>query len=61
MATKPSKKEDKGDALPVSVKLAAPHGFICEETNVHHYWQTGQEVTDPDEIALLIERQAPLE
>ena len=47
--------------LPESVKLASPYGFINDETGEHRYWQAGQEVTDPDEIKLLVERQAPLE
>lgn len=47
--------------LPELVKLASPYGFINDETGEHRYWQAGQEVTDPDEIKLLVERQAPLE
>ena len=47
--------------LPASVKLAAPYGFIDDESGEHRYWQAGQEVTNPEEIKLLIERQAPLE
>jgi hypothetical protein len=47
--------------LPESVKLASPYGFINDETGEHRYWQAGQEVTDPDDIKLLVERQAPLE
>ncbi|HHW4679827.1 MAG TPA: hypothetical protein ACQGQH_10480 [Xylella sp.] len=52
---------DKTPPPPESVKLAAPYGFINDETGEHHYWQAGQEVTDPDEIKRLVERQAPLE
>ena len=47
--------------LPTSITLSAPHGFIDDETGEHRYWQAGMEVTDPDEIKLLIDRQAPLE
>lgn len=47
--------------LPASVKLAAPYGFIDDETGEHRYWQAGQEVTNPEEIKVLVERQAPLE
>lgn len=46
--------------VPASVKLMSPHGFI-DENEQHRYWHSGQEVTDPEEIALLIERKAPLE
>lgn len=48
-------------ALPESVRLASPYGFIDDESGEHRYWQAGQEVTNPEEIKLLIERQAPLE
>jgi hypothetical protein len=65
MATaKPNLNEGKqppAAPLPESVKLASPYGFINEETGEHRYWQSGQEVTDPDDIKLLVERQAPLE
>ncbi|MCI4431608.1 MAG: hypothetical protein JHC40_20865 [Burkholderiales bacterium] len=65
MATaKPNPNEGKqppAAPLPESVKLAAPYGFINDETGEHHYWQVGQEVTDPAEIKVLVERQAPLE
>lgn len=44
--------------LPKAVKLIAPHGFHDDEK--HHYWQQGQIVTNEDEIALLIERGAPI-
>lgn len=65
---KPDTQSDQSDLadttaapLPELVKLAAPYGFINDETGVHRYWQAGQEVTDPDEIKVLVERQAPLE
>ena len=48
-------------ALPESVRLASPYGFIDDETGEHRYWQVGQEVTNPEEIKVLVERQAPLE
>ena len=44
--------------LPKAVKLIAPHGFHDEEK--HYYWQQQQIVTNEDEIALLIERGAPI-
>jgi hypothetical protein len=45
---------------PIGVELTAPHGFIDEANGRNHYWNVGQVVTDPDEIALLKERQASL-
>lgn len=50
----------KTDDLPESVTLSAPHGFI-DESGAHRHWQPGFQVTDPSEIALLIERRAPLD
>ncbi|MBO4120279.1 hypothetical protein J5T34_05935 [Cupriavidus gilardii] len=47
--------------LPGSVTLSAPHGFIDDDTGAHRYWQPGEVVTDPDTIALLLARKAPLE
>ena len=45
----------------LAVKLTAPHGFIEEATGVNRVWQMGQVVTNPDEIALLRNRGAPIE
>lgn len=44
---------------PTSVTLASPYGFYDDDNNLR-MWQEGQEVTDPEHIATLIERQAPL-
>ncbi|MBU3625726.1 hypothetical protein ICN48_05690 [Polynucleobacter sp. JS-Safj-400b-B2] len=59
----PNKGKVKSDEplLPTSITLSAPHGFIDEDTGEHRYWHAGMEVTDPEEIKLLIDRQAPLE
>ena len=46
--------------LPESITLKRPHGFIDEDTGAHRYWQPGL-VTNPDDIALLIERKAEIE
>ena len=42
-------------------RLTAPHAFIDEDTSINHSWRAGQIVTDPDEIALLQQRGAPIE
>jgi hypothetical protein len=54
-----AKAKKTGD-VPESITLSAPHGFIDDEGN-HRYWQQGQVVTDPEEVALLIEREASIE
>lgn len=59
MATKKTPNPKTGDA-PASIKLTAPYGFI-DDNDQHRYWQPGQVVINPDEIALLTERQAPIE
>ena len=56
-----AKGNAKATPMLASVKLAAPYGFIDDETGEHRYWQAGQEVTNPEEIKVLVERQAPLE
>lgn len=42
---------------PTKVTLAAPYGFY-EDDGALRSWAQGQQVEDPDEIALLIERGA---
>jgi len=46
--------------MPARVILTAPHGFI-DENNRHRYWNAGEIVSDPHEVALLMERGAPIE
>lgn len=49
-------------ALPVSVTLASMYGYDPEiDGESIKMWAAGQVVTDADQIADLIERQAPLE
>lgn len=48
--------EDLAEA-PTKVTLAAPYGFY-EDDGALRSWAQGQQVEDPDEIALLIERGA---
>jgi hypothetical protein len=49
----------KNGALPDQVTLASLYGFY-DEAGHFHGWGEGQVVTDPDHIAVLIERGAPL-
>lgn len=53
-AEKPAKK-----ALPKSVTLARPYGFI-DDSGAMRYWNPGV-VSEPADIATLIERKAPVE
>lgn len=46
--------------LPVKLVLTSPYGFI-DESEKHRYWHTGTEVTDADDIALLLDRGAPVQ
>ena len=42
-----------------SVTLESHYAFADDEGNVHA-WHEGQVVTDPDHIAILVKRKAPL-
>lgn len=46
--------------LPQSIKMVKPHGFI-DDKGKHRYWQQGQVVFEPDDIAVLVERKATFE
>lgn len=46
--------------MPTRIILTAPHGFI-DENDRHRYWNAGEVVSEPHEVALLIERGAPVE
>ena len=50
----------KDDAPPESVVLSAPYAFI-DETGATRAWSPGVTVTDAEDIALLIDRKAPLD
>lgn len=57
MATKkPALVVDTVDA-PASIKLTAPHGFYDEAGDLQA-WLQDEVVTDPKDVALLIERGA---
>jgi hypothetical protein len=45
--------------LPGKIRLTAPYGFM-DENERHCFWTAGSVVTDPAEIALLVERAAPI-
>jgi hypothetical protein len=53
-----------GDPLPQTtialVKLMSPYAFY-DDDGVMCSWATGQEVTDVEDIAVLVERSAPVE
>jgi hypothetical protein len=55
----PEAKKHSGD-LPAKIRLVEPHGFI-DDAGEHRYWQQGQNVTDPDDIAILVDRAANYE
>ena len=57
LATRPAAVAPKAP----SIRLTAPHGFVEDATGIQRTWQAGQVVTDPAEMALLRERQAPIE
>lgn len=57
----PESTEDvRQGQMPARIVLIAPHGFI-DENDRHRYWNAGEIVSDPHEVALLIERGAPIE
>lgn len=52
-AAQPTTKEPEGAPMPTTIQLTCPFGYLDE--NEHpHFWQPGQIVTDPTEIADLL-------
>jgi hypothetical protein len=47
-------------ALPARLVFTRPHSFI-DAAGVHRQWLPGHVVVDPDDIAMLIARKAPVE
>lgn len=45
--------------MPTKVVLTNIYGFLDDEGG-NNFWSEGQEVTDPDEILILVERDAPI-
>jgi hypothetical protein len=45
--------------LPAKIRLMAPHGFVDDDGR-NRFWLAGTVVCDPAEIALLVERRAPM-
>ncbi len=56
--TKTEKANPPTDTNPLLV-LESPYGFYDDDDQLHQ-WSAGQIVDDPEEIALLLERQAPV-
>lgn len=54
-----AKKDPAADKQPDTITLAAPYAFY-EEDGTFRTWQCGHVVTDPEHIALLMERKAPI-
>lgn len=46
-------KEPEGAPVPTMIQLTCPFGYMDDE-NQHHFWQAGQIITDPAEIADLL-------
>jgi hypothetical protein len=44
-------------SLPRAIRLTHPHSFI-DENGRHRTWRAGDLITDPAEVALLVERKA---
>lgn len=64
-ATEPADLSGEQPSGPVPVVdrvvLESPYGFWTDdEPPALRMWHTGQEVTDPDEIEVLISREAPV-
>jgi hypothetical protein len=59
-AEKPDPKPAKPE-LPAKIKMITEYGFYEGEGEDKHFrhWKEGAAVTDPAEIALLVERKAP--
>lgn len=51
--------EEMPDPMPTKVVLTNIYGFLDEEGG-NNFWSEGQEVSDPDEILILVERGAPI-
>lgn len=51
--SQPITKEPEGAPLPATIQLTCPFGYL-DDNDQNHFWQAGQIVTDPAEIADLI-------
>jgi hypothetical protein len=58
--SKPAEQEPEAPVLPTKVLVVRQHSFL-DDTGRHRIWLGGQIVTDPADIALLIQRGATLE
>lgn len=52
-AAQPTIKEPEGAPVPTTIQLTCPFGYL-DENEHSHFWQPGQIVTDPTEIADLL-------
>jgi hypothetical protein len=59
VAPAPDETKKAKSKLPESVTLAAPHGYI-DDSGENHHWHPGTVVTDQKEISELMKRKAPL-
>jgi hypothetical protein len=53
------KKDVAKKDFPDQVQLASVYSFYDDE-GIYHYWNEGQVVTEPETIAALVERDAPI-
>jgi hypothetical protein len=61
VADKPAVMPEPKEGQPAAIRVTHAHGYIEDGTNRNRYWPTGTIVSDPREIALLIERGALIE
>ena len=55
--TDPITKEPEGAPAPTTIQLTCPFCYL-DDNGASHFWQAGQVITDPAEIADLIEHGA---
>jgi hypothetical protein len=55
-----AKETSEAAKRPGKIRLTHLHGFI-DENDRNRVWRAGDVVTDPAEIALLVDRKAPIE
>ena len=54
----PSSDPAPAAPIPAVVEMASAFGFY-DDAGAGHFWNEGQIVTDPDDIALLVAQNAP--
>ncbi len=53
----PLTQEPEGAAMPTRIMLTCPYGFY-EDDGTYRAWAAGSEITDANDITLLVGRQA---